>query len=115
MKVEKWIPYAEAKNLTPAISTTGGFFNFNQTGMRWKDYIEDWAEEAVPYLEAIRQDIIEKKLRMTGEDHQYSLEGVPLFESGEVALFSYRAWGDLMAAVCSEAEDKDYCYMDFYM
>ena len=40
---------------------------------------------------------------------------MPLFSDGKVATFSFRGWGDLMAAIWSEAEDKDYGYMDFYM
>jgi hypothetical protein len=32
-----------------------------------------------------------------------------------VATFSYRGWGDIMAAIWSEEENKDYNYMDFYM
>jgi hypothetical protein len=37
-----------------------------------------------------------------------------MFSDGSVATFSLRGWGDLLAAVYSERDNKDYCYMDFY-
>lgn len=39
--------------------------------------------------------------------------GCPVFSDGTVSRMSFRAWGDFMAAVWSEEEDKDYCYVDF--
>lgn len=111
MKVAKWIPYKESENYTESVGGLGGFF---KNGMRWKDFIESFTNETKPYFEAIRTDVIEKGLRLNGDQHQYSDSGVPLFEDNTVGKFSYRAWGDLMAAIWSEQEDKDYSYMDFY-
>jgi hypothetical protein len=51
---------------------------------------------------------------MTGQEHQYN-SGVPVFSDGKVATYTYRGWGDLMAAIWATEEDKDYHYMDFYM
>ena len=93
----------------------GGWFGFKKSGQRWKDYIEIWKPVAVPYLEAIRKSVVKNKLKLTGEEHQRSGCGVPLFNDNTVASFSYRGWGDLMAAIWSEEENKDYSYMDFYM
>lgn len=93
----------------------GGWFNFKESGHRWKDYLENFTPEVHPYIEAVRQCVLEKGLRLTGAEHQYSSEGQPKFSDGKVLSLSYRAWGDLMAAIWSEAEDKDYNYMDFYM
>ena len=112
MKVTKWVSYGDAEGLDDHCGGMGGFFDH---GMRWKDYVKAFKEEARPYLEALREAIIDKGLRITGSQHQHSPDGVPIFDDGSCGTFSYRAWGDLMAAVWSEVEDKDYCYMDFYM
>ena len=124
--VVAWISDAEASNKKEAVGGMGGWFGYDEekcdadgrwakAGHRWKDYLEDWKPEVHPYLEAIRQDVVAKGIRLTGEQHQNHSEGVPLFNDGKVALFSFRGWGDLMAAIWSEAENKDYGYMDFYM
>ena len=116
MKIKKWISYDEASKYNEApCSGWGGWFNWESKGMRWQDYIEIWKPHVVPYIEAIREDVIRKNLRLTGADHQNHSEGVPLFDDDTVGCFSYRGWGDLMAAVWSEKENKDYCYLDFYM
>ena len=122
MKVIDWISYEEAEKRKEVVGSFGGFFD---NGMRWQNYLEHvessglhlaaWTTPEVEYLEAIRASVLEKQLRLTGQDHQYSEHGVPVFDDGTVAMFSYRGWGDLMAAIWSEAEDTDYNYMDFYM
>jgi hypothetical protein len=116
MKVVRWISGIEANSYisfnNDPFTGLGGFFDH---GMRWSDYIKTWKDKDRPFLEAIRESIIEHGYRHTGEHHQYGDNGTPLFENGTVANFSYRGWGDLMAAIWSEVEDKDYNYMDFYM
>lgn len=112
MKVSKWISYDEAEKKTPVIDFMGGFFD---DGMRWQDYVDNYDPKYIPYFEALKADIVEKKLKQGGDWHQNYEEGVPEFEDGAVAMFSYRAWGDLLAAIWSSEESKDYCYMDFYM
>lgn len=111
MKVIDWIAYDGSDKYKESIGGMGGFF---QRGMRWNEFIERYVDEYKPYYEAIRQDVIEKGIRITGAGHQYSENGVPLFEDNTIGAFSYRAWGDLMAAIWSEHEDMDYSYMDFY-
>lgn len=122
--VVKWISDRDASAREEAVGGFGGWFGYEENDKseklvkarhRWKDYIAIWTPEAQPYLEAIRASVIARGLRLTGEQHQNSQEGVPLFNDGKVATFSFRGWGDLMAAIWSEAEDKDYGYMDFYM
>lgn len=54
-------------------------------------------------------------IREGGDWHQSDACGCPVFSDGTTALFSYRAWGDIMAAIWSEHDGKDYGYMDFYM
>ena len=64
------------------------------------------------YAEAIRRAVLKDKLRWTGREHQQF--GTPRFSDGTVGSFTFRAWGDIMAAIWSEEEDKDYNYMNFY-
>jgi hypothetical protein len=93
-----------------SIGWWGGFF---ENGMRWKDYVENFDAEVHPYLEAARQSAVENQVRATGADHQH--RGVtPVFSDGKYFAMTYRAWGDFMAAVWSEEEDRDMSYMDFY-
>ena len=108
LTVVDWINWDEAEN-RESCGSMGGFFT---EGMRWKDYIE--AFRKVEHLEVLRKEIIKKKIKTTGREHQESDVGVPLFSDGTVGTFSYRGWGDLMAAVWSKEEDADYHYMHFY-
>lgn len=114
MKVKEWIASGLAKALgyKESVGGLGGWFT---KGHRWKDFIDDIIEQKKSYYEAIRQSVVDNGLRITGELHQNSDSGIPLFEDDTVGIFSWRAWGDLMAAIWSEEEDKDYSYMDFYM
>lgn len=113
LTVVDWIPCDYNDGKKEGVGSMGGFFEY---GMRWKDYLARWEKrpESIPYLEAIRCDVLVKKLRLTGEQHQYSEAGCPLFSDGTVGRFSYRGWGDLMAAIWAEEENTDYCYLDFY-
>lgn len=120
--VEKWISYEEADGKPESCGGLGGWFGRDyetgewrkKNGHRWADYIRRMGEAELPYLEAIRKDVVERKVRYNGRDHQNEDDGVPMFSDGSVGTFSYRAWGDLMAAIWSTEENKDYCYMDFY-
>jgi len=99
---------------------------------RWKDYLaflkevdiermkdqEMWLGRTLnytlqEYAEAFRKEILSIGLWVGGDWHQHQ-GGVPLFSDGTVGSWSYRAWGDIMAAIWSEYYDKDYNYMDFY-
>ena len=109
MKVVRWTSYDE--DLPNTIDEMGGFFS---KGMRWIDYAKIWTEEGLVFINAIREEILRIELKYAGAAHQYEPDGMPVFEDGTCARFSFRAWGDLMAAVWSEVENKDYSYMDFY-
>ena len=123
--VVDWISYDEANSKEESIGGMGGFFNFQPhlkgqgkeetTGMRWKDYLESFKKEVHPYAEAIRESVLELELWQGGDYHQNAADGVPLFSDGTVGCFSYRAWGDIMAAIWSEKLNRDFCYMNFYM
>jgi len=112
VKVEKMISSKEADKYDLSLGGMGGFF---KRGMRWQDYIDSFMPKAHPYAEAFRKYVVENKIREGGDWHQYSPAGTPLFSDKTVGVFSYRAWGDIMAAIWSEEEDADYSYMDFYM
>lgn len=115
IKVKKWIPYYKAEEMPhSSIDGFGGFFNFSTSGQRWKDFIERFNDSGKEYVEALRSSIIELGIRNGGSWHQSDkVNGVPVFSDGSVALFSMRGWGDLMAAIYSELENKDYSYCDF--
>lgn len=119
IRVIKWISYENAMKLIDLdvlkdnkIGGLGGWF---QNGNRWKDYKNVFKKEAHPYQEALRREIIEKNIRYCGNDHEELHDGVPVFSDFTVATYSYRGWGDLMAAIWATQENKDYSYIDFYM
>lgn len=111
MKVIKWVSYEEAEEMPQSIGGSGGWFGH---GMRWDDFISAWQDGAVPYFEALRKEVVEKEIRYNGDQHQHSEEGCPVFDDGTAATFTFRGWGDFMAAAWSEHENVDYSYMDFY-
>lgn len=114
LKITKWIPENESDKYDG--NDLGGMGGWFKDGMRWKDYLENYKEEAWPMLEELRRSILENKIRMTGQEKQDSGQpSVPLWNNNTVTIYSWRGWGDLMAAVWSESENKDYHYMDFYM
>lgn len=121
IEVVDWIPYEKASELPEAVGGMGGWFgldedwsSWREVRHRWADYIAIWNDDVKPYVEAIRASVLKHELRFRGDEHQHSEHGCPLFSDGKTATFSYRGWGDLMAAIWSEKEDKNYCYMDFY-
>jgi hypothetical protein len=89
----------------------GGFF---EEGMRWQDYLDAINPKVHPYLEAARRSAVENRIRVSGESHQH--DGItPVFSDGTTFAMTYRSWGDFMAAVWSEEENRDYSYIDFYV
>jgi len=125
MRVTCWIDAKEAEDKKKSIGGMGGWFGIDmekkdaegrwgKAHHRWNDYIEAIKPETREYAEAIRESVLANNIKTTGAEHQNDADGVPLFEDGTVGEFSMRAWGDIMAAVWSEAENKDYTYLDFY-
>ncbi len=96
------------------LDDVGGDFAFEQ-GMRWPDYVAGYAAEWHPYLEAIRQSIIEGNVWAGGDWHQYSTNGAPVVAGGHFMICTFRSWGDLLAAVWSSKLNRDFSYLDFYM
>lgn len=93
----------------------GGWGGGIQAGDRWNNYIIDIDKRYVAHHEALRRAIIVLGLRRGGDWHQNAPNGVPVFDDGAVGTFSFRAWGDLLAAVWAEFDGRDYSYMNFYM
>lgn len=112
LRVVKWIDYHEARTMTESIGGMGGWF---ERGMRWRDYIDAQSATRRPHYEALREAIVVRCVKFGGDDHQSRADGVPVFSDGTVGTFSFRAWGDLLAAVWSTEDGVDRSYMDFYM
>jgi hypothetical protein len=112
--VIKWISNTEAESFIKSIGGIGGYFDKGMRGQA--DYFDCLKDEYKEYAEALRKEIIAKKIRFTGEYHDSDADDcIPLFSDNTVGKFSWRAWGDLMAAIWSQEEDKDYTYMSFYI
>jgi hypothetical protein len=87
----------------------GGWF---KKGMRWNEYAEHVTH---PAAYALRDSIVANCVWCSGEEHAISNQKLRPVVDGVEYRLSWRAWGDLMAAVWSTALDNDYSYMDFYM
>jgi len=57
--------------------------------------------------------LIINKVKICGDEHQSGF--IPLFDDGVILLYSYRAWGALMAEIWGEIDGVNYDYMDFYI
>lgn len=66
-------------------------------------------------LQLIQKEIVENNYCFSGEEHQNSLVGMPVFSDGTAFRASMRAWGHIMANTRSMIDKTDYTYMDFYM
>lgn len=117
VKVKRMIPYEKAAKIVDKTGETiGGLGGYFREGMRWKDHLERFTKEGREYAEAFRKYVLKNEIRHGGDWHQEEeVNGAPLFSDGKAATFSYRAWGDIMAAIWSEKDNIDYSYMDFYM
>lgn len=109
-------PFENVKEREHAFFVSGGWVD----GHSWSEYLEhmlasdDAGPGSLPYLEALRREVLSRRLFISGEDHQDWRFGTPVFSDGKVANFTWRAWGDFMAAVWSEAF-QGLGYMQFYM
>ena len=81
--------------------------------MRWKDYIATVPDEGKPYAEVLREVVKGQLCREGGLWHHNGPAGFPVFSDGKVAGFTLKGWGDFMAAVWSEEENKGYSYVHF--
>lgn len=142
VKVIDWINYNDASNYKDNnLGGMGGWFNshlihgyknkfeFDDLGKpisitkipaekcnldTFEDYLNEFEEELHPYILALKEEIINNNIQLTGEQHQHSSNGVPIFNDGTCSTFSYRSWGDLMAAIYT-SEEIPLTYMKYYM
>ena len=108
-----WVSYASVEQKT--LTDIGGWGGFMTGTDRWEDYVANGDERYRPHVEALRSAVITRGLRRGGDWHQSAADGVPVFDDGAVGTFSFRAWGDLLAAIWSGEDGRGYGYMDFYM
>lgn len=93
----------------------------NLTIVGWTDFDDVYPtiecdQESLPrVIELIVNDICENKYCFSGNNHQNSTTGVPVFSNGTCFRASMRAWGQIMADAQSRLTGKEYSYMDFYM
>lgn len=117
IRVESWANYddVEVRKLPQSCGGMGGWV---QERNSWNEYLERIPEGQKKYMEALKDEILEKDLHFTGEQHQHG-DGIPIFSDNTQGSFSYRAWGDLMAAIWNSYRCVDQCdrkgYMDYYM
>lgn len=110
MEVIKWLSSEEAEDKEEACGGMGGWVD----GDNWEEYVKHLPHEELVYYEALRAKILTDGLKCGGDDHQ--TDYIPLFSDGKIAGFSFRAWGDLLAAIYNTEENTEkYGYMDFYM
>lgn len=110
-QVVRWIAYDRVGGATD-IGDWGGSI---EKGMRWADFLADVDPAHMDHYEALRRAVVMRGLRRGGDWHQNAADGVPMFDDGAVATFSMRGWGDLLAAIWSTEDGRDYGYMDFYL
>jgi hypothetical protein len=120
-----WVSYQEAE----AISS-GGKPNLGGLGgwVKGHDFNEYLAHSVAPEFHAhyiaLRNDIQNRNIRFGGDAHQTRPDGCPLWSDGSVATFTWRAWGDLLAATYNRPRDQRidlfgvnhyHSYLCFYM
>ena len=98
-----------------------GWFGFGPEGEglrcphRWQDFLDDLVEPAIPYAEALRASVVKRQMRGPGSWHaKYTAnKSIPYFSDNTLTIMEQSCWANFMAAVWSEAEDKDYTWRDF--
>mgnify|MGYP003424579662 FL=1 len=99
----------------------GGWFNGHMihkpkesiVNHTWQDYLDTLEDDQTrDYAEAFKAYILNNNIKECAPWHQSI--GVPLFEDDTYSTFSYRAWGDIMAAIYTSEENPIH-YMEYYM
>jgi hypothetical protein len=107
-----WTFYGDEARSENDFGGMGGWVD----GHDFDQYVSGISDVMRPYALALRDAIVRSGRKTTGCEHQTRQDGVPVFSDGTVSTFSYRAWGDIMAAVWNSAENTQrYSYMSFYM
>ena len=111
--VDRWIDEEAADGLEMSIGGLGGWFGFKESHT-FDQYLDAWEPEVHAYIWAMKREVVRLGLREGGDWHQ-SAEGTPVFSDGTIGAFSFRGWGDLLAAIWTAEDGVRYSYMDFYM
>lgn len=114
VRVEAWISSAEAESHAESVGGLGGWFGSDGQTHTWQDYLDHWQPAVHPYLQALKDDVLASGRFICGNNHQDDPDGTPLFDDGTVGSFSFRAWGDLMAAIATVKDGQPHNYMEFY-
>ncbi len=72
-------------------------------------------KELKEVLHLIKEEIIKNNYLFSGEQHQYSLTGMPVFSDGTCFRASMRCWGHIMSKIHEGPGGLQLSYMDFYM
>ena len=79
--------------------------------MTWDFYLSGFEEDLHHRLEILKEDVISKWNDLDQfRNPRFSEENYFLFEDGSAFTFSFRAWGDFMAAV----QNNGQTHKDFY-
>ena len=87
----------------------------------WTDFESDYpskkydADTFNKIMGLIIQEISENNYVFSGEEHQNSMTGVPVFSDGTCFRASMRSWGTIMTYVYSGPNGEQLSDMDFYM
>jgi|GEM_PF-3621061 len=111
--VVRWASFKETKGMPISIKGFDGWFIQGKKGQHWESYLEAIGESLIPYANAIRESVIKNNIRYKGSEHIYSDNGIPVFDNNTIGVFSFHAWGDIMAAIWSDIDNRDYTYIDF--
>lgn len=87
-----------------------GFTSFDE-GYPTTDLSDENMEIILPLLS---EEIAENGYFFSGEAHQYSQTGMPVFSNGTAFRASMNCWATLMAEIYSEKHGTDYTADDFY-
>ena len=91
--------------------TLVGWTNFDSNYPTRKMDIKEFAY----VVNLIQKDIVKNVYMFSGEEHQSSLNGVPVFSDGTCFRASMRCWASIMASIYKGPNGEKLSYMDFYM
>ncbi|MBQ7307306.1 MAG: hypothetical protein IJW82_02155 [Clostridia bacterium] len=85
----------------------------------WTSFDSDYPSKEINKKEfkfvvnLIQKDIVKNCYMFSGEEHQSSLNCVPVFSDGTCFRASIRCWGSIMASIYKESDNKKLSYIDF--
>jgi|SRR5690554_2559666 len=92
-----------------AHDNTSVIYGGYEGGYTWDEYLDTFKSKFKPHFELIRKAI--EKLDWVGKTAGEMANDVEfVFSDGVIIAFTWRAWGDLMAAIVDKGEN----YMKYY-